>query len=75
MKNRDGSTSNELGLECPYCGYVHDPSSTDYLIYDEELEEFECNRCEKTFDVCAQHHWEWDAMPINRVDKRETEEK
>ena len=51
-------------LECPYCGAIQD--DTDYRDADDD--EWECQSCEKEFEVTCEYE------PVYRVRKIESEE-
>ena len=47
--------------ECPYCGHkqMHDGGS----LYDEDLTEMECGRCDRSFGVQVYHSTSWTCCP------------
>ena len=53
-------TYNNNGIECPYCGYVEDDSEVKYDIVEEDLEKFNCPKCENSMNVSqiVLHRWE-----------------
>ena len=54
----DEQYSND-GAVCPYCGYLHEPPETDYTIYNESLDEYECDHCGKTFKMSLYISYSW----------------
>jgi hypothetical protein len=54
-------TYSRVAPKCPYCGYeqTHDGGS----LYDEDLTELECGRCDRTFDVEVYHSTSWTCRP------------
>lgn len=46
------------GIECPYCGYVEDDGE---VIYDTEIETFDCPSCERKMNASASISWTFEA--------------
>jgi DNA-directed RNA polymerase subunit RPC12/RpoP len=45
----DEDTSNNAGVECPYCGHIHEDSWEWFQRGEEDDKEVECEGCEKVF--------------------------
>lgn len=45
---------NTQGAKCPHCGHLHHPGDDCHKLYDEDVGDFECDACGKTFHVT--HH-------------------
>jgi transposase-like protein len=47
--------------ECPYCGYVHRHDGGEF--YNEDLTEYDCESCDRTFDVSVHTSTSWTCSP------------
>jgi len=56
-----GETYSKAAPECPYCGYVHKHDGGYF--YDEDLTEFACESCDRTFDVSVYTSTSWTCTP------------
>lgn len=62
---------NTEAPECPYCGYVHQHDGG--FLYDESVCEYQCERCEKTFDMLVYTSTSWTCTARKEADTRTRE--
>ena len=53
------SKNSDEGLECPYCGHLHEASEHSDTCYDDNSSEFECEDCKRVFKVETHTVWSW----------------
>lgn len=46
------------GAVCPYCGHLNSPQDC-YSLYDECIEDFDCENCGKNFKISVYCSWSW----------------
>jgi len=58
-------TDSSIGVECPFCGYIHDGHNYPE-VYDPDIQEqaFKCEICEKEFQVEIKTSYTWTAEPL-----------
>ena len=49
-------TYSNDGIECPHCGYLETEGE---VIYNQEIEDYECGSCGKKIDVSIYVSWSW----------------
>lgn len=57
----DKTTFSSVAPECPYCGHVHQHDGG--FFYNEDLAEYDCESCDKTFDVEVSTMTHWRCTP------------
>lgn len=67
---REGKTSFELDVICPYCGESHDDYQDNLTERADEWASIDCQDCEKTFEVkwTAEYHTRKDTIGIVKAD-------
>ena len=61
-----GEERSCLGVVCPHCLYEHNNHLPDnWEIYDENLTEWECDKCGTSFDVRVRVEYTWISRPAN----------
>jgi len=55
-------TFSSSAPKCPYCG--HEQTHDGGWLYDEDLTEIECGRCERTFEVEVSNVTYWTCRQI-----------
>lgn len=50
---------NREGPICPFCGHLNKASDSDGLLYNEGLDDYECDACGKRFylSICISFSW------------------
>lgn len=52
------------GVICPFCEHEHEAIGWTEL-YDENLDQFECENCGVVFSVTANVSWSWESKPLD----------
>ncbi|MCK9482088.1 MAG: hypothetical protein M0R38_10070 [Bacteroidia bacterium] len=55
--------NSDDGAICPLCEHEHDAGDFTEL-YDENIDEFECDNCGKKFKVSPSLSWSWETTPM-----------
>lgn len=50
---------DDEGAICPYCGHLNKPEDDDYQLYDQSIDEFTCNNCDKSFLIDLHISYSW----------------
>lgn len=56
------------GAECPYCGHLNNPADGDGGLYNESLDEWECDDCGKAFNVDVYVSHSWTCTPYDDIE-------
>lgn len=60
----DHTFNSDEGVICPFCEHEHDAMGHTEL-YDENLDQFECENCGKVFSVTPNLSWSWETKPLD----------
>ena len=58
IEPEDREIWSDEGAVCPYCGKLNNPADNTSL-YNDYLEKFNCEYCNKTFKVYTHTKWTW----------------
>lgn len=74
----DHTHDSSDGAVCPFCLHEHTADSDHPELYDEYLDEMECQDCGKKFKVDPNVSWSWETKPFEddypELDEIENEE-
>lgn len=57
-------TYSRDGAVCPHCGHLNKANGDNWSLYSEEIDEWDCGHCSKTFAVTVFTSYSWTTEPL-----------